>query len=65
MLSIMHISLQWGMLVQMGLALSMLRSLIGLQLGMLVSDGSPIRHFGLQWVFDQACRSLISLLCVR
>ena len=24
---------------------------------MSVSDGSPIRHVGLGWVFDQACRS--------
>ena len=30
---------------------------MGLQLGMSVSSGSPIRHVGLQWVFDEACRS--------
>ena len=30
---------------------------MGLQLGMLVPGGSTIRHFGLQWVFDEVCWS--------
>ena len=37
---------------QMVLQWSMSRSPMGLRSGTLVSDGSPIRHFGLRWVFD-------------
>ena len=33
------------------------RSPMGLQSDMSVSDGSPIRHVGIRWVSDGACRS--------
>ena len=28
---------------------------------MLVKDGSPMRHIGLQWVSDETCRSIMGL----